>query len=178
MPTRVEFIEEMKGSVKLGASDCDLGALSGQPLMVHLKIYTEDIELFLMDPAHRGPVEGYVKYAAFGDGEFQIEKGEFECLVDAATGNSREIRYRLFFRDGNGAPHTLSGVKSIGNDSIRHVWRDCSTLYTRIFASHIDAAQEKAQTPEAAGIIHIQSLGFHGGADHLSRRRRVLRREP
>lgn len=160
MPTRVEFIEEMKGFVKLGASDCDLGEQSGQALMVHLKIYTEDIDLFLMDPAHRGPVEGYVKYAALGDGELPIEKGEFECLVDATTGDSREIRYRLFFCDGNGARHTLSGVKSIGQDSIRRVWRDCSTLYTRIFESHIDAAQEKTQTPEAAGIIHIQPLDF------------------
>jgi len=158
MPTTVEFEEVMKGLVELGESDCELGELSGQALRVHLKIHTEDIDFFLTDPQHRGPVEGYVKYDALG-GELPVEKGEFDCLVGTA-GNSREIRYRLFFRDGNGAPYTLSGVKRIGQDGILNVWRDSTTLFTRIFESHIDAAQEKTQQPKAAGILHIHPLDF------------------
>jgi len=159
MPTTVEFTEEMKGFAKLGESDYERGEQTGQPLMVHLKIRTEDIGLFLADPDHRGQVEGYVKYDALGVGELQIEKGEFQCLVDSAR-NGREIRYRLFFRDGNRGPHTLTGVKYIRHDGIQNIWRDCSTLYTRIFESHIDAKQEEAQKPKAAGIIHIHPLDF------------------
>ena len=61
MPTTVEFEEVMKGLVKLGESDCELGELSGQALRVHLKIHTEDIDFFLTDPQHRGPVGGSKK---------------------------------------------------------------------------------------------------------------------
>jgi len=158
MPTTVEFTEEMKGFVQFGELDCERGEKGGQPLMVRLKIHTEDIDFFLTDPDHRGAVGGYVRIDALG-GELQIEKGEFDCLVDAA-GESREIRYRLFFCDGHGAPYTLSGVKKISHDGVQNVWRDCSTLFTRIFESHIDAVQEKTQTPKAAGIIHIHPLDF------------------
>jgi cholesterol oxidase len=158
MPTRVEFTEEMKGSVKLGESEYEKGAQFGQPLTVHLIILTEDIDLFLVDPQHRGSVEGYVNYDSLG-GQLTIEKGEFNCLVDDQA-NTRKIFYRLYFSDIRGARHTLSGKKIVRHDGIQNVWRDTSTLFTRIFQNYIDAELEETQDPEAAGIIHIRPLDF------------------
>jgi cholesterol oxidase len=158
MPTTVEFTEEMKGFAKLGESDFERGEQDGQPLMVHLTIRTEDIDLFVVDPNHRATITGYVSYDPLGE-KGLIESGEFDCLVDVAN-NSRDMGYRIFFLDVHGSPHTLSGVKKVRHDGIQNIWRDTSTLFTRIFRGRIDSTQEAAQTPEAAGIVRIGPLDF------------------
>jgi cholesterol oxidase len=158
MPTTVDFTEEMKGLVALGESDYERGEQNGQPLLVHLAIQTEDIDLFLIDPDHKASIRGFVRYDALG-GMFQVQKGVFWCLVEDAS-NSRKMFYRLFFCDGNGTPYTLSGVKNVRHDGIQNIWRDTSTLFVKLFRNHINAAQEDQEKPAAAGVIHIGPLDF------------------
>jgi triacylglycerol lipase/cholesterol oxidase len=157
MEPRVTFTEVMKGFVKAGQSSYDAAAHGGEPLKVSLDIATEPIDFFTIDPRHSGEVKGYIKYKPLG-GKCPIEKGEVELLVDAEK-NSRQIRYRLSFKDKNGAPHTLTGVKKIGN-RLWKVWGDCSTLFTKLYGSEVDAGSEQSQPVEAAGIIRIHPLDF------------------
>ena len=158
MPTTVEFTEEMSGFVALGESDCGQGEQGGQPLLVHLTIQTEDIDFFLVDPDHKASIQGFVRYDALG-GTFQVQKGDFLCLVEDAN-NSRKMYYRLFFSDGNGAPYTLSGVKNVRHDGLENIWRDTTTLFVKLFRNHIDAAQESQAKPSAAGVAHLGPLDF------------------
>ena len=70
------------------------------------------------------------------------------------------MRYRLFFRDGTGKPLTLSGHKVVVDDGIRNIWRDTSTLFSRIYEGHVDQAQETSVPVVATGILHIKPLDF------------------
>lgn len=158
MATTVEFTEEMSGFAKSGESDCERGEQGGQSLMVQLTIRTEDINLFLIDPNHKATIEGDVSSDIVG-GNVPVNSGEFDCLVDT-EGNSREMRYRLYLRDADHDPLTLSGVKRVRHDGIQNIWRDTSTLFIKIFRGHIDTAQETAQLPISAGIVRIGPLDF------------------
>jgi cholesterol oxidase len=151
MPTRVEFKEEMKGFVQIGESDYKQGEKHGEPLAVHLKITTEEIDLFLMDPRHKATVQGYIRYGPLG-GHLPIDEGEFVCLTDGEH-NSRQMRYRLRFHGKKGTAYILSGVKFVRHDGIHNLWRDCSTLFTGI-------VDEQHNEPIAAGIIHVRPLDF------------------
>ena len=157
--TTVEFSEQMKGLVAFGESDYALGERNGEPLTLELRIRTEDIDLFLADPKHRGSVEGYVICSQFGSDKLPIEQGEFQCLVNG-TGNSRHFHYRLVFRDDRKYRHTLQGTKNICHDGFENLWRDCSTLFTKVFASDVGGEQFDTAVPEAAGILHIHVLDF------------------
>jgi cholesterol oxidase len=150
----------MKGFVTFGEqnfnSGFEQGKKSGTSFMFHLTIRTEDIEFFVRDPKHQGTAEGYVNCPALG-GELPVEKGEFECFVDA-DGNNRTMDYRLFFRDRTKRPLTLSGRKRVRHDGIEHIWRDTSTLYSKILEGHVEAGQEEKIA--AAGVLHILPLDF------------------
>ncbi len=70
--------------------------------------------------------------------------------------------YRLPFQDAAGHPLTLSGFKDVHDDPGFDLWRDTSTLYTRILAGHIhaDPAAEAGARVVAAGIITIHIPDF------------------
>ena len=58
--------------------------------------------------------------------------------------------YRLFFRDGEGNPLTLSGFKDVKDDPGFDVWKDTTTLYTRILKGHVSKAEEDAARQDPA----------------------------
>ncbi len=81
--------------------------------------------------------------------------------------------YRLPFQDAAGHPLTLSGFKDVHDDPGFDLWRDTSTLYTRILAGHVHtdpadpadhaaaaAAAEAGARVVAAGIITIHIPDF------------------
>ena len=114
--TSIQFTEDMKGFVTLGQTDFqdgyDQGKSSGTSLMFHLTIRSDDLDGFLSSPEHQAETIGYVDAACYG-GKRVVEKGTFNLFVHAADRNRREMRYRLFFRDGAGQPLTLSGFKNV-----------------------------------------------------------------
>ena len=62
--------------------------------------------------------------------------------------------------DGSGRPLTLTGFKVVEDDPGFDLWRDTTTLYTRVLPGHVSAAQDREAEPVAAGIIHIHGLDF------------------
>ena len=66
--------------------------------------------------------------------------------------------YRLHFSDGAGLPLTLAGHKLIEDDPGFDLWRDTTTLFTRILRGHVGEAAEAEVL--AAGIIHIHLADF------------------
>lgn len=117
----VGFSEKMSGFASMGEpgeSNPGAGKPNGKPLTVRLGVRTEGIHFFLLDPKHRGSLNGYVRFEPVGDGRVPIESGEVELLVDVSHDPevhgrySRAMLYRLFFQ-GRDGPLTLSGVKKI-----------------------------------------------------------------
>jgi cholesterol oxidase len=161
--TRLSFTEEMKGYVTFGETDYDRGYANGQAqgtfLMFHLTITAEDVQRFLKEPQHEAGAAGYVRCAALG-GDRPVECGTFNLFVDQGGPTSKRMRYRLFFGNDRGEPITLTGHKVIEDQPQLDVWRETTTLFTRLLRGHVGADGEASAEVLAAGILHIHYLDF------------------
>jgi cholesterol oxidase len=161
---RVAFTEQMKGWVTLGETDPVAGWRSardrGHRLMFELTITATDIDEFVADGDHPGTAVGVVRSDLLG-GELPVESGWFNLFVAPAGGagvGTREMRYRLWVRDGSGAPVTLFGFKTVRNDRGLDIWSDTSTLRTTLLRGHVPPGGTAPVI--GAGVLRIQPLDF------------------
>lgn len=159
--SRLEFTEEMKGFVTPGEADPSRGgqAPGRAACMFHLTIKIDDVDRFVTSPDHEARAEGWVEYAPLG-GRRPVERGVFNLFTHETDPSRKQMRYRLFFSDGSGHPFTLTGEKEIQDDPGLDVWRDTTTLYTRLYAGHVEAADESRAVTHGAGILVIYELDF------------------
>ena len=68
--------------------------------------------------------------------------------------------YRLWFRDGVGHPLTMTGFKLVKDDAGFDVWKDTTTLFTRVLQGHVAEGDDDAATVIASGIIIIRARDF------------------
>jgi len=160
-PIAFQFTEEMKGFVTFGETNFEDGFRdgkeSGDALMYHLVIRTEDTAEFVKNPKHESGATGYIKCDRLG-GKRLVEKGVFNLLTDSADLDRKIMAYRLFFSDADGQPLTLSGKKRVQDNPGANPYKDTTTLYTNIFNGHISEEEEPASEIVAAGIIRILTL--------------------
>jgi len=72
----------------------------------------------------------------------------------------KDMRYRLFIRTPSGREMTLVGVKFVDNDGILHLWRDTTTLFTKILEGHVERTADSAAVVFASGILRLTPLEF------------------
>jgi hypothetical protein len=130
----LRFTETMKGFVTPGESDPLRGqsAAGRQKVSFKLTIGTADLDAFIRLPEHAATAVGEVSGDAFGSGR-TVKNGRFNLFVFEGDPRHKQMRYRLFFADAAGEPFTLVGVKEVNDDHGPHVWKDTTTLYTRIY---------------------------------------------
>lgn len=171
--TKLRFTEEMKGYVTFAELDYDRGHRQGKEdgtsIMFHLTISVNGVNRFVTRPDHdTDDIDGYIECEALG-GRLPVESGKFNLFVDQENPAQKRMLYRLFFRDSQGRPLTLSGFKRISDDPGFDLWHDTTTLFTRILEGHISEEQEAelAGNPEqlrqsvvASGIIIIHFFDF------------------
>ena len=156
----LRFSETMRGAVTLGAHDGGAnGGRPASPLAVHLTITADDLHRFMHHPEHAAAVTGEVHCEDLG-GRLPIERGSFNLFVDAGDPAHKRMLYRLFFSDGVGHPLTLSGHKVIEAETGRGLWKDTTTLHTRLLAGHVEADGEAGADVIAAGVITISIRDF------------------
>jgi cholesterol oxidase len=162
MSSSVRFTEEMLGHVTFGESDFARGAQPDRDgaaaFLFHLTIEVEDIERFSHDPLRPATATGYIKCDALG-GRLPVEQGWFNLFVDVAPG-VKHMLYRLWFRDGVGHPLTMTGFKLVKNDAGFDVWKDTTTLFTRVLQGHVSEGEDSTATEIAAGTIRIRARDF------------------
>jgi cholesterol oxidase len=162
MTATVRFTEEMLGHVTFGESDFARGAQPDRdgsgPFMFHLTIEVGDIERFSRDPLRPATAVGYVKSDALG-GKLGVEQGWFNLLVDVEPG-VKHMLYRLWFRDSVGHPLTMTGFKVVKNDAGFDVWKDTTTLFTRVLRGHVPKGEDDTADLVASGIIKIRMRDF------------------
>jgi hypothetical protein len=160
--TTVRFTEEMLGHVTFGEEDFLRGAVAERdgagPLKFHLTIVVDDIERFARDPRRSAGAHGYLVCDALG-GKLPVERGAFNLFVDTEPGVKRML-YRLFFRDGAGHPLTLSGYKLVKDDAGFDVWRDTTTLFTRVLRGHVEEPGEPGAEIVGSGVLRIRVRDF------------------
>jgi len=161
-PARVQFTEEMLGHVTFGETDFSRGAHSDRPgagaLKFHLTIAVDDIARFGSDPLRQAGAFGWIESEALG-GRLPVEHGVFNLFVDTEPG-VKHMLYRLFLRDGVGHPLTLSGYKLVRDDAGFDVWRDTTTLFTRVYRGHVSAEEEESAELVASGVLRIRMRDF------------------
>jgi hypothetical protein len=158
----VQFTEEMLGHVTFGETDFHRGANADRPgagfLKFHLTIVVDDIKRFGHDDSRRADAFGWVHCDALG-GKLPVERGVFNLFVDTEPG-VKHMLYRLFFRDGVGHPLTLTGFKLVKDDAGFDVWRDTTTLFTRVYRGHVSAEEESSAELVASGVLRIRMRDF------------------
>ena len=159
----VQFTEEMKGYVTLGATNFEDGFKEGKAannfFMFQLTIKTDDVDEFVKNPEHVAEATGWVQCDALG-GRLEVEKGVFNLFVDTANLNQKKMFYRLWFHDSDGRPLTMTGFKSAQEDGVPRVWHDTTTLYVNILEGHLSPDQDAKANMLAAGILHILMMDF------------------
>jgi hypothetical protein len=161
-PATVRFTEEMLGHVTFGETDYNRGAAADRPgssfFKFHLTIAVDDIHRFGSDPMRRAGAFGWVECDALG-GRLPVERGVFNLFVDTEPG-VKHMLYRLFFRDGVGHPLTMTGYKLVRDDAGFDVWRDTTTLFTRVLRGHVEAHEESSAELVASGVLRIRMRDF------------------
>jgi cholesterol oxidase len=162
MTSSVRFTEEMLGHVTFGELDFARGAQPNRDgsgaFKFHLTIEVSDIESFGNDPLRPATADGWIESDAFG-GKLPVERGWFNLFVDVEPG-VKHMLYRLWFRDGAGHPLTMTGFKLVKNDAGFDVWKDTTTLFTRVLGGHVDEGDDDTATVIASGIIVIRARDF------------------
>jgi hypothetical protein len=158
----VRFTEEMLGHVTFGEHDFARGAQPNRDgsgaFKFHLTIEVSDIESFANDPLRPATATGWIEADAFG-GKLPVERGWFNLFVDVEPG-VKHMLYRLWFRDGVGHPLTMTGFKLIKDDAGFDVWKDTTTLFTRVLQGHVAEGDDETATVLASGIIVIRARDF------------------
>jgi hypothetical protein len=162
MSSSVRFTEEMLGHVTFGELDFARGAQPHRDgsgaFKFHLTIEVEDIESFSKDPLRPARATGWIEADAFG-GKLPVEQGWFNLFVDVEPG-VKHMLYRLWFTDGVGHPLTMTGFKLVKDDAGFDVWKDTTTLFTRVLQGHVAEGGDDAATVLASGIIVIRARDF------------------
>jgi cholesterol oxidase len=152
----------MLGHVTFGETDFARGAQPNRDgsgaFKFHLTIEVEDIESFANDPLRPATAVGYVVCDALG-GKLDVEQGWFNLFVDVEPG-VKHMLYRLWFRDGVGNPLTMTGFKLVKDDAGFDVWKDTTTLFTRILQGHVPEGDDDIATVLASGTIIIRARDF------------------
>lgn len=154
-PSTVRFTEVMAGAVTFGEAQSGSGTSS--PLRFKLTMHVDDLDAFLTDPAHEAVATGFVECPALG-GRRVVSHGRFNLFTDGAEPGLKHMRYRLFFRDGEGRALTLTGVKDVRDDEGFDPWPDTTTLDTRILNGHVAEGDEGEVV--AQGILRITPQAF------------------
>src|SRR4029079_3274451 len=161
--TSLSFHEEMKGFVALDTDDPAtgerLGRQLGQRLMFHLTITADDVDRFVVDPAHLGSAVGYVECDLLG-GHLPVQRGWFKLFTRDGDSAPPRMLYRLPLDDAGGNPLTLVGHKDVHDDPGLDVWRDTSTLYVQLHSGHVPPSADDEGRVVAAGVITIHLPDF------------------
>jgi hypothetical protein len=159
------FKERMRGFVSFDARDYNTGVMAGRRAGTGCSfegvVEIQDLQAFLRDPEVTAPLRGAIRCPSLG-GKLDVERGEFNLLVPAPDSRRRRMLYRLFARDPEGRPLTLSGFKIVEDDPNHDPWRDTTRLLVRILAGHVSRASEKDDDPRvvATGVLRVTPFAF------------------
>jgi cholesterol oxidase len=161
----LRFHERMRGPVSFDTRDYNTAVVAGRRernwCSVDLTTVIDDLDRFLTGPQSPARLEGTVHCPRLG-GRLDVQEGTFHAFVRAPDERRRRVLYRLFLRDRENRPLTLSGFKLIEDDPNHDPWQDCSRLLVRLLAGHVSHGSEEDDDPRivATGVLRITPLRF------------------
>jgi predicted patatin/cPLA2 family phospholipase len=129
----IQFSEVMKGGFSLGETDPEAGRARGERegtrLAMHATVGIPDLDAFLADPDHTGTLVGSIDFGPLGTG-MPTGQGVFNLFKPGGAG-TRLMVYELPFEHG-GQAYYLAGEKRVRDDRGLDLWKDTTTLFTRL----------------------------------------------
>lgn len=130
----ITFSETMKGPFALGAADPEIGARAGKQsrteLAMHATVTVRDMDRFLEDPGHNGSLIGRIDFPPFGMG-IPTGEGVFRLFSPDEDPRTKLMVYELPFTH-DGKSYYLAGRKEVRDDPGFDLWKDTTTLFTRL----------------------------------------------
>jgi hypothetical protein len=161
----LRFKERMRGWISFDERDYNsalvAGRRAGNRCSFDGVVEVRDLTRFLRDPEQAANLRGTISCPRLG-GRLDVEGGEFHLLMPAPDDRRRRMLYRLFARDADGRPLTLSGFKVVEDDPRNDAWRDTTRLLVRILAGHVSRRSEEDDDPRvvATGVLRVTPLAF------------------
>lgn len=154
-PTGITFREVMAGGFSLGETDPEAGErkgkAAGQILAMHAVITIPDMERFIADPAHAGQIAGSLDYPPLGMG-LPAKGGVFNLFSPTDQPGLKHMVYEMAFEHG-GEDYYLAGWKEVRNDAGLDLWKDTTTLHTRLHRG-----MDKEAPVVGAGVLTLGPL--------------------
>lgn len=128
------FRETMSGPFALGATDPQEGARQGKgaktELAMHATITIRDLQAFIADREHAGEIVGRITFPPLGL-DLPASRGRFQLFSPSDDPMLKRMVYELAFEHG-GESYYLAGRKDVKDDPGFDLWRDTTTLFTRL----------------------------------------------
>jgi hypothetical protein len=124
----------MAGGFALGETDPgagrEAGERQGHELAMHATVSIRDLARFVEDPHHLGELHGSIDFAPLGRG-IPAVTGVFNLFSPAGEPRLKLMVYELGFQHG-GRDYYLAGKKEVRDDPGFDLWKDTTTLFTRL----------------------------------------------
>lgn len=130
----ITFDETMTGGFALGTPHPESGRARGEEeqteLAMHATVTIEDVRAFERDPEHEGRLAGSIEFDPLG-GRIEADRGVFNLFEPGDEEATKWMIYEMAFQH-EGSPYYLAGRKEVRDDPGFDLWRDTTTLYTRL----------------------------------------------
>src|SRR5215207_4181278 len=124
------FSETMSGPFALGETDPERAADADTRLTMHATIEIDDLDRFIADPRHTGKLSGRISFAPWG-ADVRAETGVFNLFTPTDHPTLKLMVYELAFSHARTA-YYLAGEKHVHDDRGFDLWKDTTTLFTRL----------------------------------------------
>jgi choline dehydrogenase-like flavoprotein len=118
---------------------------------MHSTITIQDVNRFIADPDHLGQLNGSLDFAAFGQ-NIPASTGVFNLFSPTDQPGLKLMVYEMGFT-ANGQNYYLAGKKEVRDDSIIHMWKETTTLYSQLYQG-----TDKTGPVVGAGILTLGPL--------------------
>ena len=177
MPGGIAFDETMEGWFALGAATPEEGVTKGKNagtrLAMHARVSIDDLDRFVAVAEHPGGLTGTIDFQPIGIG-LAATSGVFQLFSPGPGEDARRMVYELAFPD-QGRPRYLAGEKRVRNEGGVDLWKDTTTLYTRLHdgndakAPVIGAGILTLGVPQLLALMSTMKPINGGGMDTIGR---------
>lgn len=148
----LRFREAMAGGFALGETEPQVGEhrgrRAGTELVLRGAVVIRNLDDFVADPDHRGELVGHVTFPPLGR-KLPAKNGVFNLFSPAGQPETKWMVYELGF-EAQGKSYYLAGKKEVRDEPGFDLWKDTTTLFTRLHEG------ENAAGPVVgAGVLHL-----------------------
>ena len=153
----ITFSETMAGGFALEETDPragqDKGRQAGTELAMHATVIIDDLDRFASDPQHTGSLAGSIDFTPFGEGLPSTGPGAFNLFFPVDS-RLKTMVYELPI-EHRGESYYVAGKKEVSDDRGLDLWRDTTTLLTRLHRG-----TDKSGEVIGAGVLRIGVKGL------------------